>query len=76
MDFERKIIENRRLVHKNPELGGKEFKTAKFIKSKLKELKIPYKRVGATGVLGVIKGKTSGKTIALRADIGAIGVSE
>ena len=76
MDFERKVIENRRHIHKNPELGGKEFKTAKFIESKLNELKIPYKRVGDTGVVGIIKGKFSGKTIALRADIDALGVCE
>ena len=76
MDFERKVIENRRHIHKNPELGGKEFKTAKFIESKLNELKIPYKRVGGTGVVGIIKGKFSGKTIALRADIDALGVCE
>lgn len=76
MDFERKVIENRRHIHKNPELGGKEFKTAKFIESKLNELKIPYKRVGDTGVVGIIKGKFSGETIALRADIDALGVCE
>jgi amidohydrolase len=76
MDFERKIIENRRHIHKNPELGGKEFKTAKFIETKLKELKIPYKRLSGTGVLGVIKGKLSGKTIALRADIDALSICE
>jgi amidohydrolase len=76
MDFERKVIENRRHIHKNPELGGKEFKTAKFIESKLNELKIPYKRVSGTGVVGIIKGKFSGKTIALRADIDALGVCE
>jgi amidohydrolase len=76
MDFESKVIENRRHIHRNPELGGKEFETAKFIESKLKELKIPYKRLDDTGVLGIVKGKLSGKTIALRADIDALSVYE
>ncbi|MDR1663080.1 MAG: hypothetical protein LBR59_01540 [Endomicrobium sp.] len=69
MDFERKVIESRRHIHKNPELGEKEFKTAKFIESKSNELKIPRKRVCSSGVvLGIIKGKfLVEKNMALRA---------
>ncbi|MDR3274653.1 MAG: hypothetical protein LBS81_01430 [Endomicrobium sp.] len=52
MTFESEIINIRRYVHKNPELGGNEYSTSKFIESKLKELKIPYKRIGKTGVIG------------------------
>ncbi|MDR3256382.1 MAG: amidohydrolase [Endomicrobium sp.] len=76
MTIEKEIIEIRRHIHKNPELGGNEYETAKFIESKLEELKIPYKRVGKTGVIGTLKGVKHGKTIALRADIDALPVYE
>lgn len=76
MTLEQEIISIRRHIHKNPELGGNEYGTAKFIESKLKELKIPYKRMDTTGVIGTIEGSKQGKTIALRADIDALPVCE
>ncbi|MCA6069926.1 MAG: M20 family metallopeptidase [Endomicrobium sp.] len=76
MTLDQEIVEIRRHIHKNPELGGDEYNTAKFIESKLKELKIPYKRVGETGVIGTIKGSKSGKTILLRADMDALPICE
>ncbi|GHT51638.1 putative hydrolase YtnL [Endomicrobiia bacterium] len=76
MTLEQEIISIRRHIHKNPELGGNEYGTAKFIESKLKELKIPYKRMDATGVICTIEGSKHGKTIALRADIDALPVCE
>ncbi|MDR1721272.1 MAG: amidohydrolase [Endomicrobium sp.] len=76
MNLKCEIIGMRRHIHKNPELSGSEYNTAKFIESKLEELKIPYKRVGKTGVIGTLEGAVSGKTIALRADIDALPVCE
>ncbi|MDR0820740.1 MAG: hypothetical protein LBN19_04445 [Endomicrobium sp.] len=71
MTLEREIIEMRRHIHKNPELSGNEYETAKFIKSKLKKLKIPYKRIEKTGVIATLERAKPGKTIALRSDIDA-----
>ncbi|MCL2485372.1 MAG: M20 family metallopeptidase [Endomicrobia bacterium] len=76
MTTEKEIIQIRRYFHKYPELSGCELNTAKFIESKLKEYKIPYKRIGKTGVLGIIKGVKPGKTVALRADMDALSVQE
>jgi amidohydrolase len=76
MTFECEIIDIRRQIHRNPELGGNEYNTAGFIESELKELKIPYKRAGKTGVIATLKGSCSGKTIALRADIDALPIFE
>ncbi|MDR1695253.1 MAG: amidohydrolase [Endomicrobium sp.] len=76
MAAENEIIRIRRHIHKYPELSGCEFDTAKFIESKLKEFKIPFKRIGKTGVLGIIKGAKPGKTIAFRADTDALPVQE
>ncbi|MDR1941891.1 MAG: amidohydrolase [Endomicrobium sp.] len=76
MNFEKEVIEIRRHAHKNPELSGKEYNTAKFIESKLKEFNIPYKRAANTGVIADLHGAKKGKTAALRADMDALPVSE
>ncbi|MDR1522382.1 MAG: amidohydrolase [Endomicrobium sp.] len=76
MTFDKEIIDIRRHIHENPELGGNEFNTAKFIETKLKSFNIPFKRVANTGVIGTISGLQKGKTIALRADIDALPVCE
>lgn len=71
------ISELRRYFHKYPEESLKEYETAKKIEEELDKLNIPYKRVGETGVLGVIKGKRkSDKVLAIRADIDALKVPD
>ncbi|MBE6054862.1 MAG: amidohydrolase [Clostridium sartagoforme] len=71
------IISLRREFHKYPEVSLKEYKTAKKIEEELDKLNIPHKRVGETGVLGVIKGaNSSNRVIALRADIDALKVPD
>ena len=47
----------RRWFHSHPELSMKEFETAKRIEKELNAIGIPTFRVGATGVLGVLKGR-------------------
>jgi len=76
MNIDKEIIQMRRHIHKNPELSGCEYETAKFIESKLKEFGVAYKRIGKTGVIATVCGKNKGKTIALRADIDALPVLE
>jgi len=72
-----KVIEWRRDIHQNPELSNREFKTAEKIAEHLKSLGIEVQTgVAHTGVVGILKGKKSGKTIALRADIDALPVLE
>lgn len=71
------IISLRREFHKYPEVSLKEYKTAQKIEEELDKLNIPHKRIGETGVLGVIKGNgSSDKIIALRADIDALKVPD
>lgn len=72
-----KVIEWRRDIHQNPELSNREFKTAEKIAEHLKSLGIEVQTgVAHTGVVGILKGKKNGKTIALRADIDALPVLE
>ena len=68
----------RRHFHQYPEPSLEEFKTAEKIEAELCSMDIPYKRVGETGVLGIIKGKKSelNKIIILRADIDALRIQE
>lgn len=74
---EGKVIEWRRDIHQNPELGNREFKTAEKIAIHLKSLGIEVQTgVAHTGVVGLLKGDMPGKVIALRADIDALPVIE
>ncbi|MCR9262933.1 MAG: amidohydrolase [Flavobacteriaceae bacterium] len=75
--IESKVIEWRRDIHQNPELSNREFKTAEKIAEHLKSLGIEVETgVAHTGVVGLLKGKKSGKVVALRADIDALPVTE
>ncbi len=75
--IESKVIEWRRDIHQNPELGNREFKTAEKIAKHLKSLGIEVTTgVAHTGVVGLLKGDLPGKVVALRADIDALPVIE
>lgn len=75
--IEGKVVEWRRDIHQNPELGNREFKTAEKIAKHLKGLGIEVQTgVAHTGVVGLLKGDLPGKVVALRADIDALPVFE
>ncbi|GAA4319303.1 M20 family metallopeptidase [Pontixanthobacter gangjinensis] len=76
-NIEEKVIEWRRDFHQNPELSNREFNTAEKIASYLNSLGIETKTgIAKTGVVGILKGDNPGKTVALRADIDALPVTE
>ncbi|MEK6615141.1 MAG: M20 family metallopeptidase, partial [Bacteroidota bacterium] len=72
------VIQIRRHLHAHPELSFEEYNTSKFIASKLKGFGIPYKDgIVKTGIVALIEGKKpSSKTIALRADMDALPITE
>jgi amidohydrolase len=75
--IESKVVDWRREIHQNPELGNREFKTAEKIAKHLKSLGIEVQTgVAHTGVVGLLKGDLPGKVVALRADIDALPVTE
>lgn len=75
--LEQKVIDWRRDIHQNPELGNREFKTAAKIATHLRKLGIKVtENVAHTGVVGLLKGDHPGKVIGLRADIDALPVTE
>jgi amidohydrolase len=72
-----KLIEWRRHLHQHPELGNREFNTAKYITAHLKKLGLDVvTNVAFTGVVATLKGGKPGPVIALRADIDALPVFE
>jgi IAA-amino acid hydrolase len=70
-----RLIEIRRAIHRQPELGFQEFKTAQLVTDTLTELGIRVEAgVGLTGVVGHLgEGEP---TIALRADMDALPIQE
>ena len=71
------LISTRRELHENPELSLKVFRTADRIEEELNKLGIEHRRVGETGVLGILRGNVkSDKVIVLRADIDALPIKE
>ncbi|MGM0396156.1 MAG: M20 metallopeptidase family protein [Bacillota bacterium] len=71
------LIRLRRDFHQHPELGFQEFRTSKIVADYLEELGMDVQRnVAKTGVVGLLKGKYPGRTIALRADMDALPLEE
>lgn len=67
----------RQELHRHPELSLEEYHTAEVIERELDCAGIVHKRIGATGVLGILKGEKPGnQAIALRADIDALPIQE
>ena len=67
----------RRHIHQHPELSNEEFETTKLIREKLTEYGIEIAEIGLkTGVLGILRGKNPGKTVAIREDIDALPMPE
>jgi amidohydrolase len=72
-----KIIEWRRHIHQNPELGNREVNTAKYVETHLRKLGIEVRTgVAKTGVVGILKGSQPGPVIGLRADMDGLPVTE
>jgi amidohydrolase len=72
------IIELRHQIHQNPELGNREFETAKLIAAHLTELGFDKIETGVahTGVVGILHGSKPGPVVAVRADMDALPVTE
>lgn len=78
--YENKVLELRRHFHKYPEISWNEKETTKRIAKELEEMGIHIIKVGfggtECGVLAEVKGGKPGKTVALRADMDALPLTE
>lgn len=68
----------RRYLHRNPELQYDLPKTVAFVEARLKEFGCDevVTGIGRSGVVAVIKGQGTGRTVGLRADMDALPVTE
>src|SRR5258706_841891 len=72
-----KVVAWRRDFHQHPELGNREFRTAKIVADHLRALGLEVReKVAYTGVVGLLKGGRPGPVVALRADMDALPVTE
>ncbi|MBC7765441.1 MAG: amidohydrolase [Hyphomonadaceae bacterium] len=71
------LINIRRTLHQHPELSSQEFQTSVFIQQKLIGLDIAVTApIFNTGVMGLLCGNGEGKTLAIRADMDALPITE
>ena len=71
------LVDIRRTIHKHPELGFEEVETSKLISEWLQKFGLDVKRgMAKTGVVGLLKGRKPGKTVAIRADMDALPMDE
>jgi len=71
------LTETRRAIHRHPELGFREVRTAALVAQRLRSLGLAVREgVAQTGVVGLLQGSRSGKTVLLRADMDALPMQE
>lgn len=72
------FVDMRRHLHAHPELSFQEFHTCEWISQQLRQLNISFDQgVAGTGIVAHIKGElSSDQTVALRADIDALPITE
>ena len=66
----------REQIHRHPELGNREYRTAELVERTLHKLGIETRRVTETAIVGTLTGGRPGPTASLRADMDALPVSE
>jgi len=70
------VIDLRRQFHMYPEPGWEEHETTAAIAAALDSLNIPLKRISPTGIIADLEGSRPGRTVALRADMDALPLTE
>ncbi|MGZ8203229.1 MAG: M20 aminoacylase family protein [Burkholderiales bacterium] len=71
------LVALRHAIHRNPEIGHKEFETARLVAEKLQAWGYAVTEgVGGTGVVATLKAGTGSRSIGLRADMDALPISE
>lgn len=71
------VIETRRALHRIPETGFKEVRTAGYVAEQLARLGLEVRTgIAGTGVVGVLAGAAPGPTLMIRADMDALPIAE
>ena len=76
-DLMPKVIEWRHDIHQHPELANREFRTSRKVADHLESLGLAVETgIAYTGLAALIEGGKPGPTVALRADMDALPVTE
>ena len=70
------IVEYRRTIHSNPEVGAELPKTKAYVMDKLREFGYTPEEICESGIVTTIEGAKPGKTFLLRADMDALPMAE
>lgn len=75
IEMKDEIVENRRAIHRAPEVGAHLPQTVQFVEEKLRLLGYEPRELGG-GVVAELTGEDTGRCILLRADMDALKVKE
>ena len=73
IEMKDEIVENRRAIHRTPEVGAHLPQTVQFVEEKLRLLGYEPRELGG-GVVAELTGEDTGRCILLRADMDALKV--
>lgn len=77
LQMREELVHIRRDLHRHPELGFQEHRTAGVVSTRLRDLGLEVTEgVARTGVVGLLRGKTGGPTVLVRADMDALPLEE
>jgi amidohydrolase len=74
--LERALVEWRRDFHRHPEVEYEERRTSQVIRKFLEDLGMSVRAAAGTGLIAVLEGRPGGRTVALRADMDALPLTE
>ncbi len=74
--MQQELVEIRRHIHQNPEVGTELPQTRDFVAAKLREYGYEPQPVANSSVVATLQGAKGGKTLLLRADMDALAVQE
>lgn len=74
--LQEELVEIRRMIHRNPEVGTHLPCTKEFVMKKLKEYGYQPEELCESGIVAVLEGGKQGRTILLRADMDALAIKE
>ena len=75
-EIKEEMIEIRRYIHQNPEVGDSLPQTTEFVMNTLRNYGYEPEEICNNGIVTTISGKKPGKTFMLRADMDALNVNE
>lgn len=70
------IIHLREQLHRHPELGNHEVETSRIVEQALRSFGLETERILDTAIVATLRGGQPGKTVALRADMDALPLTE